>query len=139
MAKTPREISVSRTGNRLVYQRESYDQNIWRIPGPKALDKIGVPTRIIASTAWDREPQFSPDGKKIAFSSTRLGKNAIWLCDRDGRNPEEMTSFSATDVGSPRWSPDSQRIAFDNRNASNWDIYVASASRSSASPNCRPL
>jgi len=123
------EISISRTGNRLVYQRESWDSNIWRIPGPKARDKIGVATRLIASTAWDREPQFSPDGKKIAFTSARLGKNAIWLCDRDGLNPAEITSFSAADVGSPRWSPDSQWIAFDSHNESNWGIYVVSTDR----------
>jgi Tol biopolymer transport system component len=121
------EISISRTGNRLVYERDLFDSNIWRIPGPKALDKISAPTRVIASTASDGAPQFSPDGKKIAFSSNRSGKDAIWLCDRNGLNPADITSFSARDVGSPRWSPDSQWIAFDSLNESNRDIYVVSA------------
>jgi Tol biopolymer transport system component/serine/threonine protein kinase len=126
------EISVSRTGNRLVYERDLFDSNVWRIPGPKALEKTSVPTRVIASTAWDIDPQFSPDGKKIAFSSDRLGKDAIWVCDRDGLNPAELTAFSAVAVGSPRWSPDSEWIAFDSRNERNTDIYVISADRGPA-------
>jgi len=64
------DISVSRTGNRLVYSRFSFDSNIWRIPGPNAQDKNSAPTRFIASTQPDLEPQFSPDGKKIVFRRT---------------------------------------------------------------------
>jgi Tol biopolymer transport system component/serine/threonine protein kinase len=120
-------VSVSRAGNRLVYERSSFDANIWRIPGPKALDKNSAPTRVIASTATDQEPQFSPDGRKIAFTSARSGKEEIWLCDNDGLNPMQMTSFDAVGVGSPRWSPDSRLIALDSRNEGNWQIFVMSA------------
>ena len=86
------ELSISRTGSRLVYVRSSLDYNIWRIPGPNALDKDSVPTRFIASTQPDGSPQFSPDGEKIAFSSARSGTYAIWVCDRDGLNPVELAS-----------------------------------------------
>jgi Tol biopolymer transport system component len=122
-----KHISVSRTGNRLVYARGSFDSNIWRIPGPNAFDKNGPPAQFIASTRPDLEPQFSPDGKKIVFSSARSGTDAIWLCDRDGLNPVELTSSDGISVGSPRWSPDSRWIAFDSAKASNSDIYVISA------------
>jgi Tol biopolymer transport system component len=120
------EISISHTGNRLAYTRSLQDSNIWRIPGPNALDKNSAPTRFIASTQREEEPQFSPDGKKIVFSSGRSGTPAIWVCDRDGLNPVELTSNGSI-VGSPRWSPDSQWIAFDSVNAGNTDIYVISA------------
>jgi Tol biopolymer transport system component len=120
------ELSISRTGSRLVYVRSSLDYNIWRISGPNALDKGSVPTRFIASTQPDGSPQFSPDGEKIVFASARSGTYAIWVCDRDGLNPVELASDGTT-VGSPRWSPDSHWIAFDSPKTGNEDIYVISA------------
>jgi Tol biopolymer transport system component/serine/threonine protein kinase len=120
-------ISISCTGNRLAYARSSFDSNIWRIPGPNALEKNSAPSRLIASTQPDLEPQFSPDGKKIVFTSGRSGTYAIWVCDRDGLSPIELTSFNGSIVGSPRWSPDSRWIAFDSPKAGNTDIYVISA------------
>jgi Tol biopolymer transport system component len=120
-------ISVSRASDRLVYSRVSLDYNIWRIPGPNASDKNRAPTRFIASTRPDLEPQFSPNGKKIVFNSARSGTYAIWVCDRDGLNPVELASFNGTIVGSPRWSPDSKWIAFESPKAGNSDTYVISA------------
>ena len=67
------DVSTSRISNQLVYARSSSDSNIWRFPGPNALNKSSAPTRLIASTQPDLEPQFSPDGKKIVFSSLRSG------------------------------------------------------------------
>jgi Tol biopolymer transport system component len=120
------DISVSRVSNRLIYSRVSLDFNIWRIPGPNALDKDTAPTRLITSTQPDLEPQFSHDGKKIVFTSARSGTYAIWVCDRDGLNAVELASDGTT-VGSPRWSPDSDWIAFDSPKAGNSDIYVINA------------
>ncbi|MGI8961312.1 MAG: TolB family protein [Bryobacteraceae bacterium] len=121
------EISISRTGDQLAYTRNSQDSNIWRIPGPNALDKNSAPTRLIASTQDDEAPQFSPDGKKIAFYSARSGNHAIWVCDRDGLNPVELASLDGANIGSPRWSPDSRWIAFDGTKSGDSDIYVISA------------
>ncbi len=121
------DISVSRTGNRLVYARSAFDSNIWRIPGPMSSERTGASTRFIASTQWDLEPQFAPDGKKIVFTSLRSGTVAVWVCDRDGLNQVELVSFDKSIVGSPRWSPDSAWIAFDSATAGNSDICVISA------------
>jgi eukaryotic-like serine/threonine-protein kinase len=119
-------LSISRGGSRLVYERKIFDSNIWRIPGPNSSDKKGAPSRFIASTQPDIEPQFSPDGKKIAFNSSRSGNYEIWVCDREGRNPVQLTSFGPA-LGSPRWSPDSRWIVFDSSKPGNSDIYVISA------------
>jgi len=118
--------SVSRAGSRLVYEGRAYDSNIWRIPGPNSTDRT-VPTKFIASTQWELEPQFSTDGKKIAFSSGRSGSGELWVCDPDGHNPVQLTTFGGPEAGSPRWSPDSRWIAFDNPSAGNLGIYVISA------------
>jgi Tol biopolymer transport system component/predicted Ser/Thr protein kinase len=120
-------LSVSRSGSRLVYERHMEDLNIWRIPGPNSSDKKSAPSRFIASTQADMEPQFSPDGKKIAFNSSRSGNFEIWVCDAEGRNPVQLTASNGPQLGSPRWSPDSRWIAFDSPKAGNSDIYIISA------------
>ncbi len=56
-------------------------------------------------------PQWSPDGKWIAFTSSRSGKNNIWLIRPDGGEAQQLTDVQ-TGVESFAWSPDCQRIAF---------------------------
>ena len=49
--------------------------------------------KLISSTRVDRDAQFSPDGKKIVFSSNRTGSFEIWICDSDGSNALRLTSL----------------------------------------------
>ncbi len=119
------DLSVSRTSNRLIYTHLMFDLNVWRIPGPRGAHKNSPPTPFLASTKLDQEPQFSPDGKKIAFVSTRSGNNALWLCDNDGLN---LVQLAADDTArAPGWSPDSRSIAFATAKSGNYDICVISA------------
>jgi Tol biopolymer transport system component/predicted Ser/Thr protein kinase len=119
-------LAISRKGDRLAYSQESRDTDIWRVEtsGPAGTRN---PTRLISSTRPDYGPQYSPDGHRIAFTSGRSGSTEIWVCDEDGRNPVQLTSFAGPDVGSPRWSPDGRQIAFDSVATGNRDIYVISA------------
>ncbi len=87
----------------------------------------GRPSPLIASTFQDDAPQYSPDGNRIAFSSRRSGSCEIWVCDRQGRSPVQLTRFGGPLPGSPRWSPDGKEIAFDARKEGNADIYVMDA------------
>jgi Tol biopolymer transport system component len=82
---------------------------------------------------------------KIAFNSSRSGSYEIWTCDREGRNPVQLTSYNGPQLGSPRWSPDSRWIAFDNPRGNNSDIYVIGSDKgrprrltSGPSNNVRP-
>ncbi len=68
-------------------------------------------------------PQFSPDGTKIAFESTRSGAYEVWMCRSDGSGLVQLTHFNSAS-GTPRWSPDGRQIVFDSRAAGNADIYV---------------
>ena len=118
---------VSRQGNRLAYTYRKVDRNIWRAPGPHSTAKSSVPTKFIASSRNESSPQYSPDGRKIAFASNRAGSLEIWVCDSEGQNPVQLTNFGGTHTGTPRWSPDGQYIAFDSRPEGSSDIYVISA------------
>ena len=112
---------------RLAYARVVSDSNIWRID----LASAGVrkPMRpLIASTRSDASGRFSPDGKRIVFASNRSGPMEIWVCDADGSNALQLTSFNGPHLGMPRWSPDAQSIVFDARPGGNADIFVVGAS-----------
>jgi Tol biopolymer transport system component len=72
-------------------------------------------TRIVLeSTRTISDPQWSPDGKQIAFYSDRSGSTEIWRCEADGTKLKQLTSFKGPLTRNPRWSPDGQNIAFDS-------------------------
>ena len=108
---------------RLALEETVRDSNIWRVE----VDGRSVPGPLIASSREDTWPQYSPDGKKIAFASDRSGSWEIWISDEAGAQATALTSFRGGVVGSPAWSPDSRQIAFDARPQGNPDIFVVSA------------
>jgi Tol biopolymer transport system component len=109
--------------NRLVYVQRKWNKNIWR-RNLNSLVSAGPPEEFISSTRGESGPQFSPDGSKIAFESTRTGVYEVWLCRSDGTSLTQLTHFNASVTGTPRWSPDGQKIVFDSRPAGNADIFV---------------
>jgi dipeptidyl aminopeptidase/acylaminoacyl peptidase len=63
-------------------------------------------------------PAFSPDGKSVAFLSSRgaSGKNQVWRLKMSGGEAEEITN-AKSGVNSFQWSPDSRRIAYTMNDA----------------------
>jgi Tol biopolymer transport system component len=118
--------AIAQQGRRLAYAAQVFDSNLWRV---RLVDGLptGQPTRLIASTMTDSNAQYSPDGKKVAFASTRSGRMEIWMCDADGANSVPVTSLG-TYSGTPRWSPNSQRIVFDSNAGGRYQIFVVDAS-----------
>ena len=104
------EPSLSRDGRRLAYTQREWNENIWRYELPRTTGQSAPPTKLIASTGMNSDPQYSPDGKRIAFQSSRSGSLEIWVCDSDGSNPRQLTFFEGPYVGYPRWSPDGSEI-----------------------------
>jgi Tol biopolymer transport system component/DNA-binding winged helix-turn-helix (wHTH) protein len=91
----------------------SGDSDIWALPvDPEARVAIGPPVLRVQSTARDWHPRFSPDGRRIAFTSWRNGGGDIFVADSDGRNPRQLSRFGASDPGMPRWSPDGTMLSF---------------------------
>jgi Tol biopolymer transport system component/DNA-binding winged helix-turn-helix (wHTH) protein len=127
--------AISRRGHRLVYSNGIFHNvGIWRMEvlgGPSARDgtRVGSFNRsFIFSTQNDSAPQFSPDGKRIAFMSDRSGAFEIWVCNSDGSSPLQLTFFHGPVVTTPRWSPDGRRIAFDSdAEGGEFDIWVIGA------------
>jgi Tol biopolymer transport system component len=113
---------------RLVYVRRSEDLNIWRVETSAVGAPASSPNVVaISSTRLDWNPQFSPDGRRVAFQSTRSGDWEIWLADPDGANAVQLTSMGAPLTGTARWSPDGQTIAFHSNPEGPLDIYLIPA------------
>ncbi|HEY0077503.1 MAG TPA: S9 family peptidase [Pyrinomonadaceae bacterium] len=66
------------------------------------------------------DPQWSPDGRLLAFISNRSGKNNLYLLRMTGGEAEQITDVK-TAVGSYSWSPDGRQIAFTMRDATTED------------------
>ena len=126
------DVDVSRDGRRLVYSQGTIDMDIWRLDLRRGQATGEAQTRFAPSTEDDANPQFSPDGERVAFTSIRSGQAEIWVVDGQGRHSRQLTSLGRAggSVGCPRWSPNGQMIAFDftAKDAINVDIYVISAS-----------
>lgn len=56
-------------------------------------------------------PSFSPDGRWLAFSSSRGGKNQVWAIPVDGGEARQVTD-AESGAGGFSWSPDGSRIAY---------------------------
>lgn len=70
--------------------------------------------RLTNNPTDDGDPDWSPDGKKIAFVSNRNGGFIqIYVMDADGTNPTRLTN-GVWDTD-PDWSPDGQKIAFTSK------------------------
>jgi len=115
--------SISRKGNQLVYQHFIESFVIWRFNLKNGRHSAGSPESVISSRGLNWRPSFSPDGKKIAFESDRLGYSDIWQCESDGSNCAQLTSMHGT-AGTARWSPDGRYIAFEFQSQHYYDIYV---------------
>ncbi|HEV3202532.1 MAG TPA: protein kinase [Bryobacteraceae bacterium] len=112
-------IALSRNG-RMAFVRGGIDTDVWRYD----LKGTEAPRKWIASTAYDVSGEYSPDGKRIVFSSNRAGSRELWVSDADGANAVQITHFGGPVAGTPRWSPDGRQIAFDGRPDGNADIFV---------------
>ncbi len=119
---------VSRQGSRLAYSQGVFeDRNIWRLPLTAHGEGAGAPARFASSTRHDASAAYSPDGRKVAFHSTRSGSDEIWVAAADGTGAVQLTSLAGPRCGTPRWSPDSSAIAFEANPDGNWDVFVIPA------------
>ena len=84
---------------------------IWRAPAePNAMAKARLLLR--EETLYRTQPQWSPDGKRLIYSSHRGGQyDNLYVLPVAGGEPYQMT-FGEWDHFEPRWSPDGEWIAY---------------------------
>src|SRR6266446_2937192 len=106
------EVQLSPDGKWVVYLVATPDleanrnaTNLWMAPvaGGEAIQ--------LTRTGKDSSPQWSPDGKSIAFLSARSGDSQVYLLSMDGGEAHPLTKLS-TGADFVKWSPDGKTIAF---------------------------
>lgn len=80
--------------------------DIWIVPS-----RGGEPKRLTSSPAADMNPRWSPDGRTIAFISTRSGSPQVWTIDPNGGEAVPLTRLS-TGASGVIWSPKGTHLAF---------------------------
>ena len=103
---------VSADGASLVFRRTVGQEDLFTVRSD------GTGLRQLTNDLYnDRAPEWSPDGRKIAFYSSRSGSWQLWTINPDGSSPRQLTDVAQ--VIYVTWSPDSARIAYsDFRTAS---------------------
>ena len=74
----------------------------------------------------DHEPNWSPDGKKIAFTTNPADNSDVYTVNATGSNLRRLTDADGIDSGA-NWSPDGKMLAFDSERDGNGEVYVMRA------------
>ncbi|CAN5258138.1 hypothetical protein BH18ACT10_BH18ACT10_00320 [soil metagenome] len=77
-------------------------------------DRTGDRMQLTDNAATDFLPDWSPDGRRIAFVSHRDGNSEVYVMRANGAREKNLTRNPAFD-SSPSWSPDGRRIAFETQ------------------------
>ena len=85
----------------------------------------GHVVRLTHSPGRDLRPAWSPDGRRIAFTSVRDGDGdeEIYLIDADGSHPRNLTKHPGRDTDAA-WHPDGHQIAFVTDRDGQSDLYL---------------
>ena len=107
-------VRLSPDGERVAYQVSWADaatrQNRSRIVMRRLLDP--EPVGATAGVLRDHSPEWSPDGRSLAFVSRVGPTDQLFVVDVASGGTAQQLSSIPDGVGLPRWSPDGKRIAF---------------------------
>ena len=100
--------SLSPKGERMVVTARG---EVFNIPVDKGVTKNITRT----PGAHERDAQWSPDGKYIAYISDATGETELYLQDSEGGEPTQLTKNNDTYIRTFQWSPDSKKIVYTDR------------------------
>jgi TolB protein len=120
-----RRPSIAPDGSRVVFSIPAANgQHI------DSVDRQGGDRQTLTGKGLNSWPAFSPDGKHIAFGSSRDGDFDLYVMNADGSGVRRLTRSPGLDMR-PAWSPDGRRIAFTSNRDGRYQVYVMNADGSS--------
>ena len=111
-------------GQTITFQRRAKGEN-WEI---FAIDADGSGERnLTRNPSHDIDADWSPDGRRIVFRTSRHGKWELYVMNSDGSRQRRLTHTPAANESRPSWSADGRRIAFTRAAGGNFELYVMNA------------
>jgi tricorn protease len=112
--------AISPTGKRAVFAARG---DIFTVPAEKG----DVRNLTHSSSAADRDPSWSPDGKTLAWLSDASGEYALHLAPQDGSGEVRRVALGSPPsfFYEPLWSPDAKKIALYDKRLTLWIVDVA--------------
>jgi dipeptidyl aminopeptidase/acylaminoacyl peptidase len=95
-------FAITRTN----FERNTRQSEIWIVPS-----KGGEARRFTSGEGSSTRPRWSPDGKFLAFTSTRAGAPQLFVADAGGQEPKKLTDLAAG-VADHVWAPDGSALLF---------------------------
>jgi Tol biopolymer transport system component len=103
----------------LVFDAGGRHQNLFDV-GPDHL----LSRSLTGGPTVDRQPAFSPDGRRVVFSSDRSGSLDLWSLDVATGAVSRLT-FDAADDWDPHWSPDGKHLLWSSNRSGHFEIWMA--------------
>jgi Tol biopolymer transport system component len=117
--------AVSPDGSGITFTRNKLGWDVYR------MDRDGSGVAALTAKGGNCRPDWSPDGKRIAFvSDVADGRGDIWTMDTDGRNKVRVTVADDSYDYNPAWSPDGRWIVYETTKGSKrgpWSLAVIPA------------
>ncbi|OYT73550.1 MAG: protease [Chloracidobacterium sp. CP2_5A] len=105
--------AVSPTGMRVAFEARG---EILTVPAEKGTVRNLTSTPGVA----ERDPAWSPDGKRVAYFSDASGEYELHLREQSGLGEPKIIKLEPSFYYSPTWSPDSKKIAFTDKRLNFW-------------------
>jgi Tol biopolymer transport system component len=97
-------VDISPDGKTIVFDLMG---DIYTIPS-----NGGKATQVTKGIAFDTHPRYSPDGKRLLFTSDRSGAENLWYIDFEKKDTVQLTKDNDQNYPSATWTPDGDYIVY---------------------------